>query len=78
MLFKHLTHRHEAPRNTKKPLPTPVSWFGTVTYKRSKVILSVQTLLGQAQLDTTIICTQIDNVFCKNAAALAWGVGSAA
>lgn len=46
--------------------------YGTVTYQRSHDIRAVQTLLGHAKLDTTMIYTAVDSADTARAAATAW------
>lgn len=46
--------------------------YGTITYQRSHDIRAVQTLLGHAKLDTTMIYTAVDSADTARAAATAW------
>lgn len=52
--------------------------FATVTYRRSKDIRAVQTLLGHAKLDTTMIYVGLDDDARRAAAGGAWSLDSAA
>ena len=46
--------------------------YATTVYRTSHDIRAVQTLLGHARLDTTMIYTAVDNDAALNAAAGAW------